>query len=99
MTSQRPYLILGDTLRAYLQEQKAKSKVTLQPDQLLCLTCKTGRKPLGLMVDLHPQNAKTARLVGLCEVCDGTCNRMISRAKLDQFRTIFDLVSNDSMQA
>lgn len=99
MTAQRPFLILGEALRGFLEDRRGKAKTPLQADQLLCLTCKAGRKPYGMMVDLHLQNPKTARLEGLCEVCGGTCNRMISRAKLDQFRAIFDLACNGGQQA
>lgn len=37
--------------------------------------------------------------MGLCEVCGGTCNRMISRAKIDHFREIFALAENDGKTA
>lgn len=94
MTTQRPFLVLGEDMRAFLQDRRANRKMSLKSNELLCMRCKTGRKPLGMMADLYLQNDKTARLVGLCEVCGGTCNRMISRAKLDQFREIFDVASN-----
>ncbi len=90
MKSQRPFLILGDTLRSFLQERAANGKVTLQADQLYCFTCKAARTPMGLLVDCIPQTQKTARLVGLCDVCGGTCNRMIGLAQLDRISRIFD---------
>lgn len=99
MTAQRPYLILGDMLRTFIEERRAKSKTPLMPDQLFCLSCKAGRRPLGLLVDWHQQSAATARLTGLCEVCGGSCNRMVSRAKLDQYRAIFDLAYKDRKRA
>lgn len=54
---------------------------------------------MGLMVDVLSQTSKTARLVGLCDVCGGTCNRMISLAKLDQLRLIFDVAINERKKA
>lgn len=99
MKAQRPFLILGDAFRQFLEDRRSKGKAPLGPDQLYCLTCKQGQSPMGMMVDCLPQTSKTARLVGLCGVCGGTCNRMISRAKLDQFRAIFDLACNDGQQA
>ena len=89
MRSQRPFLILGDALRSFLEDRAKKGKVPLRPDQLYCFACKTARTPMGLMVDCTPQTTKTARLLGLCEVCGGTCNRMISRSKIDRFSQIF----------
>ena len=48
MTAQRPFLILGDDIRDYLHQSRAKAKTALAPDQLLCLTCKQGRAPFGM---------------------------------------------------
>ena len=95
MRERRPFLILGDALRQYLAERATIGRVTLQPGQLYCLTCKAARLPMGRLVDCIPQTAKTARLVGLCDQCGGTCNLMISRAKIGQFAGIFDLVLRD----
>lgn len=89
MKSQRPFLILGDALRAFLEDRAKGAKVPMKPDQLYCFTCKAARSPIGLFVDCIPQTPKTARLFGLCEVCEGTCNRIISRSKIDHFSQIF----------
>lgn len=99
MVAQRPFLILGCELREFLDTRRSKFKAPLQVDELYCFSCKGARKPLGLMVDLHNQSAKTARLEGLCEVCGGSCSRIISRAQFGQFRSIFDAASNDGSQA
>ena len=99
MSSKRPFLILGDAIRRFVEQRRANSKITLQPDQLYCLSCKAGRQPMGLMIDVLPQTTQTARLVGLCDVCGGTCNRMISIAKLDQLRLIFDVAINEGKKA
>ncbi|MFN6004408.1 MAG: hypothetical protein ACK47C_00620 [Paracoccaceae bacterium] len=50
-------------------------------------------------MDCIPQTATTARLMGLCEVCGGTCNRMISRSKTAQFCEIFDVAMKDGKTA
>jgi len=99
MKSQRPFLILGDTLRSFLEDRAKAAKAPLQPDQLYCLSCKAGRTPMGLMVDCIPQTPKTARLLGLCEVCGGTCNRMISQTKIDHFSRIFEIAIKEGRQA
>lgn len=99
MKSQRPYLILGDTLRSFLQDRAAKGKVTLQADQLYCFTCKAARTPMGLLVDCIPQTPKTARLLGLCDVCGGTCNRMIGKVQIDRISRIFHVAMKDGPTA
>ncbi len=99
MTAQRPYLILGDALRGFLKDRHVKSTALLERDQLHCLTCKQGQRPYGMMVDCIPQTDKTARLVGLCEVCGRTCNRMVSRANLADLGAIFDVAHRDHRKA
>jgi hypothetical protein len=54
---------------------------------------------MGLLVDFIPQTPKTARLMGLCEVCGGTCNRMISHSKIDHFNEIFCVALKEGRQA
>ena len=54
---------------------------------------------MGLMVDCIPQTPNTARLFGLCEVCGGTCNRMISQTKIDHFSQIFEVAIKEGRQA
>ena len=99
LKSRRPFLILGDALRRFLTDRAQGSKIPLRPDQLYCFTCKAGRVPMGLLVDCIPQTPKTARLMGLCESCGGTCNRMISRSKIDHFSRIFDVAIKEGRQA
>ena len=91
MKAQRPYLILGEALKDFLQAKSAKRKSALQRAELYCLSCKSPRTPMGMMVDCIHQTATTARLMGLCEACGGTCNRMISPSSIGQFGQIFDL--------
>jgi len=99
MKSQRPFLILGEALRAFLDSRAKARKAPLKADQLYCLRCKAARKPMGGMVDCIPQTLKTARLFGLCEVCGGTCNRMVGTTKIDQFSRIFEVVIKEGRQA
>lgn len=99
MTAKRPHLILGDALRTFLEARRKSARATLLPDQLYCLHCKTGRRPMGLLVDVLPQTASTARLFGLCEVCGGACNIMISTAKIDAIGTTFILAFKDKAKA
>ncbi len=99
MSKARPYLILGDALRSFLDARRSSGKARLQPDQLYCLRCKAGRRPAGLLVDVFPKNPKTARLFGFCEVCGGNCNRMISLSQIDEIRPIFVFDFNGTTQA
>lgn len=99
MRTQRPYLILGEALKDFLQGRTKGRKTTLQPSQLYCLSCKAARNPMGMMVDCILQTPRTARLMGLCDICGGACNRMISRSKIGQFSEIFALAVKDGRTA
>jgi hypothetical protein len=99
MKTQRPYLILGDALRQFLEHRRGKAKAPLGPDQLYCLTCKQAQTPLGMMADCLPMTPKTARLVGLCGVCSSTFSRLVSRADLPRYNLIFDVANIDPQQA
>lgn len=93
MISQRPYLILGSDVRAFLTANRQRSAHTLANDQLFCMSCKAARRPADMMVDLIAQEGRTARIVGLCDHCGTVCNRMVSKAKLSDLNRIFE-VSN-----
>lgn len=99
MKSRRPFLILGETLRDFLQHRATDAKVNLKPDQMYCLSCKAARTPMGRLVDCIPQTDRTARLMGLCEVCGSTCNRIIGKAQIYQIGRIFDVAMRDGPKA
>jgi hypothetical protein len=99
LTENRPYLIVGDDLKKFLADQSANKKVKLAQNELFCLSCKAPRRPLGMMVDEIPQTTTTSRLVGLCQVCGGTCNRMISAPALSEFAHIFDIARKQALTA
>ena len=99
LTENRPYLIVGDDLKTFLAAQSANKKVKLGSNELYCLSCKAPRQPLGMMADEIRQTGTISRLVGLCEVCGGTCNRMISARALPEFARIFDIASKQALTA
>ena len=99
MTSRRPYLISGEALRAFLLNERVGRKRPLQDNELFCPSCGTGRRPFGLMVDLIVHSGKSRRLTGLCDVCDGPCQRMIGARQIKEFAVIFDITERASSAA
>lgn len=99
MMAQRPYLILGAALREFLQERRKTARVSLAKDQFYCLSCKTARKPFGMMVDYKPKNAQTGEFLALCEACEKPCRRWISNSDLPEFRQIFDIYFSEGTPA
>lgn len=91
MKAQRPHLILGEGLKNFLQTRSKAKANPLKQSELYCLSCKAAKAPWEMLVDCIIQTPTTARLVGLCSTCGGTCNRMISRPMIPQFSEIFEL--------
>lgn len=91
LDKQGPTLIRGEDMRQYLLDRQAKARFKLAPDELLCMTCKAGRKPVGMMVDYTPHAGKTGRISGLCDTCGVSFNRMVQVSKLPALRQTFDV--------
>lgn len=99
MRTQKPYLILGADLRDFVKKIRKDASMPLALDQLLCLRCRKPRVPLGNMVDYFPRNATAGRLVGLCSVCEGTCNRFVQKTDLPKMAAIFDIICKEHGEA
>lgn len=91
MKAKRPALILGEDAKDFLTAMKNKAKRPLAPNELYCLTCKEPRRPFGDLVDLYCQEGRTARISGLCEVCENLCNRVVSEEQIAQLSEFFDV--------
>jgi hypothetical protein len=89
MSERKPYLILGLDLRNFLRAKEKAAKCPLKLDELYCLSCRAGRKPLGMAAVCVLNNAKTSRLCGICDHCGASASRLISNTKADAFAQIF----------
>lgn len=99
MASKKPYLISGAAIREYLRQKYKKSKSPLAPDELYCFSCRTGRKPLGMIVRAYPNNAKTTNLKGQCDHCGGNAGRIIANAEAAAFAETFDVKEGGNSDA
>ncbi|MFK5978038.1 MAG: helix-turn-helix domain-containing protein [Rhizobiaceae bacterium] len=94
LNAQRPILILGFQLRDFLRNRNTKAKQPTKLGEFYCLHCRKPRMPYGKMADYIPFNDARGRLVALCEVCEGTCNRMTSKASLPELSRILEIAIN-----
>jgi len=100
MSSRKPYLISGAAIQEYLRTKYRMAKRPLDPDQLYCPACRTGRRPSGMEVILIPMEApKIALLKGACSHCGGTSMRMISKTKAQGFAQIFAIRKQATSEA
>jgi len=89
MSEKKPLLFLGQDLRDYIRAKSQKSKTTLSPGQLYCLSCRTAQKPRDMVVEVLPNNTQTDRLKGVCNACGGVASRIISKTKAQHFAATF----------
>ena len=99
LTSQKPYLISGAAIRGYLRFKYRAAKSPLADDELFCLSCRAGRRPVGMMVEAIANTPKTTRLRGLCERCGTTSTRIISNTKAQVFARTFAFKEGENSDA
>jgi len=79
---QRPMLILGSDLRAFLTQKRTQNKCPLGPCEIYCLKCRKGKIPAGGIADYEPITATGGNLIGICPVCDSMIYRRISLSQI-----------------
>ena len=88
---QRPMLILGRDLAAYLHVQRTKNKRTCKPGEIYCVRCRAPRLPAGDMADYQPVTENLGNLIAICSDCDAIMYRRINLARLEQVRGQLDI--------
>lgn len=91
MSAQRPYLILGADLKAFLSETTAAAKRPLPFGAFYCLSCKGPQPPALDFAEYHPLSASHGRLAAFCATCEGPCSRIVKRADLPAWRAIYEI--------
>ena len=99
MTSQKPFLMLGAVIREYLRAKYQAAKRPLQPDQLYCPRCKTGRAALGMIATQRKMTAQTDLLTGCCGTCGATSTRIISHDQRVRFAATFRITKGGNSKA
>lgn len=77
LKDQRPFLILGDDLVAYL-EASAPRKQSCQPHQCYCFKCRCPRDPAFGEVEYLPANADGGTIRALCIECTTVMHKRVS---------------------
>lgn len=84
LTEQRPFLILGSDLSAYLSRRRQANKRPCKPGEIYCVRCRSPQQPAGLMADYQPLKAASGNLVGICPRCDALMFRRVNLQRLAQ---------------
>lgn len=88
---QRPILVHGEELRAFLEKRRQGSKCKCPPGHLYCLRCRAPRAPAGAMADYVAITATTGNLIAVCPTCTGIMCRRIAWAKVEAMRAFLDI--------
>lgn len=80
--SQRPTLILGRDLIAFLEQRRKRNKRPCLPGQIYCLRCRCPQEPMDGRVDYLPMTTAGGNLAGTCPACHARMYRRVSMAKL-----------------
>jgi hypothetical protein len=95
---QRPMLVHGIDLAAFLQKRRAQNKRPCQLGEIYCVRCREPQKPAGGMVDYLPITETSGNLVPICPGCNSIMNRRASLAKLAVFKSHFDITMPQALQ-
>lgn len=79
---QRPLLVKGCVLVAFLKDSRAKKKCKCMPGQLYCLRCGVPTRPAGCRVAYRPFTFDRGTLIGTCPNCEARLCRRVSLAKM-----------------
>lgn len=82
LTGQRPMLILGRDVQAFLKGEANGRRRPTQLGEFFCFRCKEPRKPALGIADYVPLSPSHGRLVALCDTCERECSRMVSTRDL-----------------
>ena len=89
LDDQRPLLIIGSDLIAFLQGQ-ASTKQKCAPHECYCLKCRKPRAPAFNDAEFTPDKAHSGQLRALCETCTTVMHKRVSH---DQYRDLRNVLT------
>lgn len=91
MQDDRPALVRGDDLIAYIKGQRKQRKQSLPLDRFYCLRCRAPRATAGGLAECV-QHGGRFTLFAICEVCETILRKPVSRTDLPKLRRELDIV-------
>ena len=87
--ARKPFLVLGGSLKEFLDKRQGSRRRHCQPNEFYCLKCKESRMSWENVVDIKFLNEKRLMVIGLCAQCNTPLNKIFSPKKLDELHKIF----------
>ncbi len=91
MDAQRPCLVHGEALKAFLDKRQQSRRKKCALDEFHCFRCRVPRRAMGNLADIEPRTEKTVVLTGLCEVCETPLRKVQSAKTLSIIFQTFDI--------
>lgn len=98
MANERPTLVRGDALTAFIKDKRKSRKSRLLQDEFYCLRCHAARKPAGGFVDCETVGTRT-KLTAICEICETIMHRPIAHSHVPALSQIFDLTLREEPES
>lgn len=87
LSSEKPNLILGSDLKAFLINKKAKRCVIVPPGQVYCMKCKTPQEPKPTSVEFVVTESGAMRLKASCTSCGRKLSKTLSSEMYNFFKS------------
>jgi hypothetical protein len=80
---QRPVLVQGQALAAFLKVRQLRNRRPCASGELYCMRCRAPKRPAGGMVEYKAIGLTLGNLLGICPDCEALMNRRVSVGGLD----------------
>ena len=91
MQDDRPALVRGDDLIAFIKGQRQQRKQSLALDRFFCLRCRAPSAAAGGLAECTQHGARFT-LIAICEVCETILRKPVARADLPKLWGVLDIV-------
>ncbi|MCY4336360.1 MAG: helix-turn-helix domain-containing protein [Litoreibacter sp.] len=90
MTQERPTLLRGDALIAFIKGQRKSRRTKIKQDEFYCLKCRDARNPAERMVECEIKGTR-AKLTAICEDCETIMHKPVALGQVPHLAKVFDL--------
>ena len=90
LDAERPMLISGQALKAFLAGRKIDAKTKLKSGELYCPTCRASTRPMGGEIEVKTHGRRFS-VQALCECCGKMCSRFVRASQISDFSKITTL--------
>lgn len=94
LTGQRPALILGCDVQVFLADREERKRRPLAIGEFFCLRCKVPVTAAHGLADYRALTERSGRIEAFCARCEGPCSRVVSAARLPEWRRLCTLGGN-----